>query len=142
MSAASTTIETAEARKAAGSAAWFKRAMWLGLAVDIVLGILLICWPAWTLGIVHIDAPVPALWTRYAGLLLICLALFSLPAAFCPLGYFYNAALAVKVRALSALFFLIAWDAYLWLAALDAALALLLALLLWRAWRDDLMSRP
>ena len=142
MSAASTSIESAAASATPSSQTWFKRVMWLGILANLAVGLLLICWPAWTLAIFHLAEPFPTIWARHSGLILISMTLFYLPAALCPLGFLYNAIMAIVARIMGIVFFLIAWDVYLWFAAFDALFALPQAVLLWRSWRDDLMSKP
>ena len=140
MTAAS--IESAAARAVTSSQTWFKRAMWLGIAANVLVGLLLICWPASTLAIFHLAEPFPTIWVRHSGLILVSMTLFYLPAAICPLGYLYNALMAILARVMGIVFFLIAWDVYVWFAAFDALFAVPQAVLLWRTWRADLMSKP
>lgn len=143
MSAANEAFEKSIMAEAGTSAqTWFKRFMWAGIAANLLVGLSLICWPASVLSIFHLAEPYPLIWPRHSGLVLCGMSLFYIPAAIAPLGYLYNAMLAVLARFLGILFFLIAWDVYIWFAVFDSVFAIPQAILLWRTWRDDLMSKP
>lgn len=127
---------------AAGYLSWFKRVMRIGIGLNILLGLWLWLWPASLLGLLGLPIPDPLTWARYAGLALVLLALFYLPAAIAPLRHRFTAMLATGARALSALFFLFA-AGFLWLPALyEAAFAVSQGVLFWRGWKAELMAKP
>ena len=142
MTSASAPIEAGLAGVGTSSLVWFKRFMWAGIIANLAGGLLLLTCPAWALSLLHLAEPYPTVWPRHSGLVLAGMTLFYIPAAICPLGYFYNAIIAVLVRFFGITFFLIAWGPYLWFVVYDAVFAIPQAILLWRAWRADLMSKP
>lgn len=120
----------------------FRRVMGVGIALNVLLGLWLWCWPGGLLGFIGADLAIPATWVRYAGLAMVAVGLLYLPAALAPLHNRLVALLSILFRALFALFFLFA-SGFLWLPALyEGLLAVFQGVTFWRAWRSDLMSKP
>ena len=87
------------------SAVWFRRAMWLGILADWVLGIPTIFAPEWvlkTLGFRQTGDPV---WTAFAALLVFLLSLFYVPGACNPHRYPFSAWFSVFARPPGVIFF-------------------------------------
>ena len=120
----------------------FKRVMWVGIALNVFFGLWLWFSPASLLGVMGIDQPAPLTWARYAGLAMVVVGLFYLPAALSPLHNRFIAAMATVSRGLFSLFFLFS-TGILWLPALyEAVFAVLQGTTFWRGWRADLMAKP
>jgi len=88
------------------SALWLKRTLWAGILADLVLGIPAIFWPAQVLDLLGMRPTQDPVWTAFAGLILVLLALFYIPGASQPYRYRFNAILAVLARPPGVLFFL------------------------------------
>ena len=141
-------------------AAWFGRAVWLGILVNLSFAVPALFTPAAlaaTLGLGGLT-PEAAAWLRNAGMLLVVLSVFHAGAAADPLAAVGFARRVVAGRLLAALFW--AWlpaglglpGVFWWLFATDLALGLLCGLLLWgaltvspppapRPWRRSLYDR-
>lgn len=117
----------------ARSYGWFPYVAGLGIAGNVALALSLLVVPVWTLS--HFGLPVPdtLVWTRLSGLLVILLSALYLPAVFIPekLGSFCW--LLVAARLAAAGFFCMQGGTFLLFAGYDATLALILAVLLYRA---------
>lgn len=118
---------------------WFRRAMWLGIIADWVLGIPGIFYPNATLALVGqplaLETPV---WPAFASLLLVLLSLFYIPGAMNPYRYRATAILSVVARPPGVIFFLLLWpNQYPAFGYLDLALTLIQAPLLYLTLRRD-----
>jgi len=90
-------------------AKWFSRTVWIGTVVNFFFVIALCFFPEALLSWLHIQIPVPMIWVRIAGLLLLEVSLLSIPGALDP--YRYNATAWISVlfaRGSGAMFFLCA----------------------------------
>ena len=121
---------------------WFKRLMWLGIIANLIAAVIAMAWPSCVLALLHLEPAYPLVWVRHSGLVLLSLTLFYIPAALSPLRALFIAIFAILARVLGIVFFLFVGGAYLWFAAYDALFAVPQAILLWRAWKADLMSKP
>lgn len=82
--------------------------VWLGVLFDVVVAVPLLLSPDWLMATLGFP-PVPGLWPRFAGLLILLLSVFSIPATIDFVRYELFAWLAVfPARTLEALFFAIA----------------------------------
>jgi len=107
------------------SALWLKRTLWAGIIADLALGIPAIFWPATVLDLVGARATQDPVWTAFAGLILVLLAIFYIPGANQPYRYRFNAIMAVLARPPGVLFFFWLWGGfYPVFGYLDAALFL------------------
>ena len=108
------------------SALWLKRAIWIGIIQDWVLGIPTIFAPEKVLSMVGQRQTLDPVWTSFAALLLVLLGLFYAPGANQPYRYRANAWLAVFARPPGVIFFLFIWPAfYALFAAIDAFMFLI-----------------
>lgn len=120
----------------------FRRVMFAGIALNVLIGLWLWWWPACFLGVIGADLAAPLTWPRYAGLAMLVVGLLYLPAALAPLHNRLVALLSILFRGGFALFFLFA-SGLLWLPALyETILAVLQGVTFWRGWRADLMAKP
>lgn len=90
---------------ATGSARWFTRVVWLGIAANLALAIPTLLMPARMLTFSRLPVTEPVLWTQFAALLLILLSAFYVPAALDPRRYSLVAILAVLARLAGVVFF-------------------------------------
>jgi hypothetical protein len=109
---------------------WFQRVMWVGITANLAFAIPLLIDPAFTLSKIGVPAAAPLIWPRLAGLLMIVLNAFYMPAASDPVRYRLIAWLAVGSRFAGAVFFVAQGPPFGWLAAFDGVFFLLLLLLL------------
>jgi hypothetical protein len=117
---------------------WFKRVMWLGIALDLLFGLLALAAPATLAGWIGGSLVLfTYIWLANAGLLLVQSALFFAPAAGDPVRYPTHAWLAVVARVLATLFWL--WQGARWnltgvglVIVVEGLLAIVLAVLLQR----------
>ena len=63
---------------------WFKRVVWIGIAANIALALPTIAAPAQMLALSGLPTATPDLWPRFAGVLLVLLSVFYMPAAIDP----------------------------------------------------------
>lgn len=111
---------------------WFCRLLRLLVIVDFIIGLLAIFFPNTTLRLFGQSPSDDILWTAFAGLLFMIIALLACPVAKDPYRYWLVAKYYVIARGLMALFFLLIWPGrYLWFGIIDLVLFLLLWLLLW-----------
>jgi hypothetical protein len=85
---------------------WFKRVLWLGILVNLGLAIPTLLVPERIMAMSRLPPAAPLLWPRFAGLLLILLSLFYMPAGVDPNRYRVVAWLAVLSRLAGVVFFL------------------------------------
>jgi hypothetical protein len=119
----------------------FRRVMGLGLALDALLGLWLLLWPGGPVALLGLGEPADPL-ARAAGLMVLGLATFALPALIRPLRHRLATLLSTAMRAALGVLFLLAGGGFVWLSFYQLALALAQGLLYWRAWLADLMSKP
>jgi hypothetical protein len=85
---------------------WFKRVLWIGIAANLALAIPTLLAPERLLALSGFPPALPAVWPRFAALLLILLSLFYMPAAIDVDRYRPVAWLAVVSRLAGVVFFL------------------------------------
>lgn len=90
---------------ATGSARWFSRVVWFGIAANLALAVPTLLMPARMLTFSRLPVTEPVLWTQFAALLLILLSAFYVPAALDPRRYSLVAVLAVLARLAGVVFF-------------------------------------
>ena len=116
---------------------WFRRTMWLGIAVNLAVAIPALFRPNTILGFLNIEAAATPIWVSFAANLLILLSLFYIPAAIDPVIHKVSAGLAVFARWAGVAFFTTAVyvfgesQAYLILGLIDFVFGLPLSILLW-----------
>ncbi len=90
-------------------AKWFSRVVWAGIAANILFIIPTLFFPEWLLSLLQMTIPVPIIWVRAAGLLLLEISILYIPGAIDPYRYKATAWMSVVVtRGGGASFFLIA----------------------------------
>jgi hypothetical protein len=89
---------------------WFRRVLWVGIAVNLVLAVGVIMNPAAMLVRFSLPDASPLLWPRFAALLLVLLTVFYMPAGIDPDRYRANAWMAVGSRLVGVVFFLVFQD--------------------------------
>jgi hypothetical protein len=119
----------------------FRRVMGIGLALDALLGLWLLLWPGGAVALLGLGAPADP-WARAAGLMVLGLATFAVPALIRPLRQRMATLLSIAMRAALGFLFLVAGGGFVWLSLYQLALASAQGLLYWRAWLADLMSKP
>jgi hypothetical protein len=119
----------------------FRRVMGFGLTLDALLGFWLLLWPGGPIALLDLGGPADPL-ARAAGLMVLGLATFALPALIRPLRQRMATLLSTAIRAALGVLFLLAGGGFAWLSVYQLALALAQGLLYWRAWLADLMSKP
>jgi hypothetical protein len=112
---------------------WFKRVLWLGVIANLGLSIPTLLAPERTMALSNIPPATPVLWPQFAGLLLILLSVFYMPAAVDPNRYRVVAWLAVMARLAGVIFF-VGFQAaeYHMLGYFDLVFFVPEVLLLWR----------
>ena len=88
------------------AARWFKRVLWIGIAVNLALAIPTLLAPERLMALSGFPPASPLLWPRFAALLLILLSLFYMPAGIDVDRYRPVAWLAVVSRLAGVVFFL------------------------------------
>ena len=120
---------------------WFRRTIWLGIAVNVAVAVPALFRPNTILGLLKIEAAGTPIWVSFAANLLILLSLFYIPAAIDPVAHKINAGLAVFARWAGVVFFTLAIyvfgqsQAYLILGMIDLVFGLPLTILLWSIFR-------
>ena len=125
-------------------AKWFSRVVWLGAGMNILFVISLCFFPEFLLSLLDMQIPVPIIWVRAAGLLLLEISVLHIPVALDP--YRYRAIawmLAVLSRGGGAAFFLCAvlffgqaWG-FLTIALVDLFFGVIEGVLLFLALRTE-----
>src|SRR3954465_2753528 len=69
------------------AARWFSRVVWVGVAANLALAMPTLIMPERMLMMTGLPITTPVLWTQFAGLLLILLSAFYVPAALDPQRY-------------------------------------------------------
>jgi hypothetical protein len=85
-------------------AKWFGRLVWLGIVANLPFGLLGLFAPQVLFSTFQLEPAVPTIWTRDAGLFLVMVSLFYIPAARDPYRYRVNAWLLVIGRLAFAVF--------------------------------------
>jgi hypothetical protein len=85
---------------------WFKRVMWLGVFANLALALPTIAAPDMMIQMIGFPTATPVMWPRFAGLLLVILSVFYMPAAVDPDRYRVNAWFAIGSRAAGVAFFI------------------------------------
>jgi len=86
---------------------WFKRVLWLGIASNLALAIPTILAPARMLDFSSLPTATPLVWPQFAGLLLVLLSVFYMPAGIDLDRFRAVAWLAVGARLAGVVFFVI-----------------------------------
>lgn len=120
----------------------FQRALLVVMVLDILIGLLILIWPDTFARLLLLPMAVPAAWPRLFGLMLVGLALFSWAGYRNPSAARWNIWSGILIRLALAVFFLIQWGAFLWLALYAALSCILLFVTYRRATRAELMSKP
>ncbi|MCG8366419.1 MAG: hypothetical protein MJA27_24175 [Pseudanabaenales cyanobacterium] len=68
-------------------ATWFSRIVWLGVGMNILFVISLWFFPEFLLSLLDMQIPVPIIWVRTAGLLLLEISILHIPVALDPYRY-------------------------------------------------------
>jgi len=107
-------------------AIWFRRAVWLGILADWLLGIPVIFAPEQVLRLLGFRPTGDPTWTAFSGLLVVLLSLLYIPGAGQPYRNRFNAWLAVFARPPGVLFFLVLYPGnYAAFGILDGVLFLI-----------------
>ena len=84
---------------------WFKRVLWLGILSNLALAVPTVLAPQRMIDLTGLPPATPLLWTQFAGLLLILLSIFYMPAGIDFVRYRANAWAAVGSRFAGVIFF-------------------------------------
>jgi hypothetical protein len=85
---------------------WFRRVIWIGIVANLALAVPTLLAPEQMMMLSGLPPASPLLWPRFAGLLLILLSVFYMPAGIDPNRYRVVAWLAVASRLAGVIFFL------------------------------------
>ncbi len=78
-------------------AKWFGRVVWLGIFINLFFIIPLCFFPATLLSFLNMQIPIPIIWVRAAGLLLLEISILYIPGAIDPYRYLATAWMSVLV---------------------------------------------
>lgn len=84
---------------------WFRRVIWIGILANCALAIPTIFAPARMVEFSNLPPASPLVWPQFAGLLLVLLSIFYMPAGLDPDRYRLNAWFAVGARVAGVVFF-------------------------------------
>jgi hypothetical protein len=84
---------------------WFKRVLWVGIAANLALAVPTLVAPGRMIVLTGLPPATPLLWPQFAGLLLILLSIFYMPAGVDYVRYRANAWAAVGSRLAGVIFF-------------------------------------
>jgi hypothetical protein len=84
---------------------WFKRVLWIGIVANLALAVPTIFAPAQMLTLSSLPPATPLVWVQFAGLLLVLLSIFYMPAGLDLDRYLVIAWLAVGARLAGVIFF-------------------------------------
>ncbi len=126
-------------------ATWFGRVTWLGIVVNVLFFVIPSCFfPETLLSLLHMQIPVPIIWVRAAGLLLLEISILYIPGAIDPYRYKATAWMSVLVtRGGGATFFLCAVllfgqdKGFLSIALVDLFFGVVEGILLFLAMRNE-----
>jgi hypothetical protein len=117
---------------------WYRRLIWVGIAVNLVTAGAAVMYPAWVLALLGLEPAAPLVWPRFAGFLLILLSGFYVLAGLDPVRNSFAAIFAVVCRFGGVLSFVLIGGGYIIFAAYDLLLGLPQAVLLASGWRRHL----
>lgn len=120
----------------------FQRTLLVVMVLDILVGLFILIWPGAFARLLLLPEAVPAAWPRAFGLMLLGITLFSWAGYLNPSAARWNIWSGILIRLALAVFFLIQWGAFLWLALYAALFCVLLFVTYRRATRAELMSKP
>ena len=86
---------------------WFKRVLWVGILANLALAVPTLIAPGRMIVLIGLPPATPLLWPQFAGLVLILLSIFYMPAGIDFVRYRANAWAAVGSRFAGVLFFVI-----------------------------------
>ena len=125
-------------------AKWFGRVVWLGIMGNILFGLLGLFAPDTLFAIFSLEPASPTVWARDAGLFIIFLSLFYIPAAQDPFRYQYYAWLLVIARLAYVFFWFIGvlvWSdfgpEYIKFGVFDLVISIPQIILLFLAFRNE-----
>ena len=127
---------------------WLGRVILLGVAVNIVNGVILIFWPTWYFNLVGFPLePEPQVWVRHTGNILITIGLTYLQAGLNPLRNGLLLAAALFARFLGVVFFTVIMIklgtlAYWPILVVDGFFFVVPLILFVKAFRADLDTKP
>jgi hypothetical protein len=98
-------VDVSPTERPTAADAWFRRVLWLGIIANMGLAVPTLVAPERTMALSGVPIAVPVLWPRFAGLLLILLSVFYMPAGVDPNRYRVVAWLAVGARLAGVVFF-------------------------------------
>lgn len=120
----------------------YRRILGLNLALQAVLALFALVAPGTLSHILDLPDPDPSGWLRaWGGLLLLVTALY-VPGLLEPVQWRWGNVVGIAGRLPMAFLYLLLGDGFLWLALFEAAFGLLLAILYFRLFTAELMSRP
>ena len=101
------------------AARWFQRVTWVGIFANLALALPTIAAPAFMIDRIGLPTATPDLWPRFAGLLLVLLSVFYMPAATDVNRYRVVAWFTVASRLTGTVFFTIEGSPYLMFGLFD-----------------------
>jgi len=120
----------------------FRRWLRIGMVANVLVGLVLMIFPAAVQDALALPATATSIWLRYIGLFIVVITASYLPAAVYPPAARFIALYAVLVRFAFVVFFLIAGGGFYVFALFDAFFGVMLAWSFLRGLRQDLDKRP
>lgn len=120
----------------------YQRALGFALLVETALAIYAIVAPNSLSVFLGLPVPQPAGWVSALGGLILIAAVLQLPGLLDPVRRRWPNVIGIPGRLFVAVIFLFAGGGFIWLAILEALLALMLVFLYYRLFLAELMSRP
>ena len=118
------------------AARWFRRVVWIGIAANVLLALPTIAAPSQMTAFAGLPTATPDLWPRFAGVTLILLSIFYIPAALDVDRYRIVAWFALLSRLTGFVFFMFE-PGYRLFGFYDLAFLVPQAVLLWLAVRGE-----
>lgn len=126
----------------AGCKRRYRSVLAVNLVLHVIAGLACLFAPRWVADVLNLPGPLPTGWTRGWGATLILVTALYVPGWIDPLTIRSPNLIGIFGRFWMGTVWLVIGGGFLWLAAFEYVFGLLLALLYWRVWRDDLMSYP
>jgi hypothetical protein len=120
----------------------YRRIVILSLVVQVAIGLFALIAPDTLVHLFHLPHPYDMDWPRAWGALLILMAAFYVPGLREPVRWRWSNILGIVGRAGMAIVYLILGGGFVWLALIEAVLALLLVIFYFGLFRAVVMAHP
>src|SRR5262245_62045845 len=120
----------------------YRRSLYIVLSAETLMGLYALLAPSSFSALLGILPPVPGGWVRGWGFLFLFATAFQVPGVMDPVRRRWANVVGIGARFLSALLYILLAGGFLWLALVEFAAGILLALLYFQLFMAELMSRP